>query len=156
MSDTENYSKVEVEPENPQRPPKAKRKLSAEHLEKMRAGRKIWLENKKRDKSDSIIAILEGEEEESDPIAPPKEPPKPRQRTAKRKPKKQSVVNNYYYEDDESSGEDEVVNNYYHTGKQRQRGAPKRVPHTGVEEPQDNYEPEPEPVFTGYDNIVFR
>jgi len=154
MSDTE-YSKVEVEPENPQRPPKAKRKLSAEHLEKMRAGRKIWLENKKRDKSDSIIAILEGEEEESDPIAPPKEPPKPSQRTAKRKTKKPSVVNNYYYEDEESSGEDEVVNNYYHTGKQRQRGAPKRVPHT-VEEPQDNYEPEPEPVFTGYDNIVFR
>ena len=155
MSDSESDDLKVEEPENPQRPPKAKRKISAEHLEKMRAGRRRWLDKKKRDKSDSIIAILEGEEEESDPIAPPKEPPKPRQRAAKRKTKKQSVVNNYYYEDEESSGEDEVVNNYYHTGKQRQRGAPKRVPHT-VEEPHDNYEPEPEPVFTGYDNIVFR
>ena len=154
MSDIESTEPhMEDEPETPQRPPKAKRKISAEHLEKMRRGRQRWLENKKteKDKSDSIIAILEEEEQEEDEEELHKPQPKSKPKARPRRAKKQ--VNNFYYEDEEmSSDEEEVVNNYYHSSKQRRT---KQAPAPATDYNEPSYEPDTEPT-PSYNNIIFR
>ena len=79
-----------IEEETPQRP---KRKLSPEHLAKMKAGRKRYLANKQKAKRSMII---DDESEEEDNLMEEDErvvrkPPKPKPKPIKKK--KTKVVN---------------------------------------------------------------
>ena len=126
--------------ETPERPTTQKKKISAEHLAKMRAGRQRWLDAKNQqkqteiDNSNSIISILEEQDA-------PKTRAAPRRKRAPTK--KKQVVNNYYYED-ESSEEDEpvVVNNHYKKAPRRRKPAKQPKPQPIYEEAEQMEEQE--------------
>ena len=119
----DDIAPMEIEEETPQRP---RKKLTQEHLAKMKAGRLRYLAAKKKAKVqiNETPMIIDNEssdsEEESCPQSPePKKTPKKKQ-----KQKKTRVVNNYYYNQQEESSEsetdEEVENNYFGQGLARQ------------------------------------
>lgn len=119
--DHDEIAPMDIEEEDtPQRP---RKKLTPEHLEKMKAGRRRYLAAKKQAKVriDAEPMIIDGESSESEPEAvnPPKKAPKKRP-----KQRKTRVVNNYYYNQQEESSEsetdEEVENNYWGAGLARQ------------------------------------
>ena len=111
---------MEAEEETPRRP---KKKLTPEHLEKMKADRRRYLAAKKKAKVqiDLEPTIIDDDSSESDPevVKPPKKAPNKRP-----KQRKTRVVNNYYYNQQEESSEsetdEEVENNYWGAGLARQ------------------------------------
>jgi hypothetical protein len=116
----DDIAPMEVEEETPQRP---RKKLTPEHLEKMKAGRLRYLAAKKKAKvkihESPMIIDDESSDSEPDVVNPPRKAPKKKQ-----KQKKTRVVNNYYYNQQEESSEietdEEVENNYYGQGLSRQ------------------------------------
>ena len=116
----DDIAPMEVEEETPQRP---RKKLTQEHLAKMKAGRLRYLAAKKKAKVqiDETPMIIDDDSSDSDPdvVNPPKKAPRKKQ-----KQKKTRVVNNYYYNQQEESSEsetdEEVENNYYEQGLARQ------------------------------------
>ena len=116
----DDIAPMEVEEETPQRP---RKKLTQEHLAKMKAGRLRYLAAKKKAKvqinETPMIIDNESSESESESECIPKKTPKKKQ-----KQKKTRVVNNYYYNQQEESSEsetdEEVENNYYEQGLARQ------------------------------------
>ena len=102
-------------PESIVKAPKKKRTLSAEHLAKMREGRKRYLEAKRQKKLGDNVNPPEEVEEVT---------PLPAKRVRSKAPptrkKRVRTVNNYYYQEDEeeeseedSSTDEEIENNYY-------------------------------------------
>jgi hypothetical protein len=116
----DDIAPMEVEEETPQRP---RKKLTPEHLEKMKARRLRYLAAKKKAKvkihESPMIIDDESSDSEPDVVNPPRKAPKKKQ-----KQKKTRVVNNYYYNQQEESSEsetdEEVENNYYGQGLSRQ------------------------------------
>ena len=116
----DDIAPMEVEEETPQRP---RKKLTPEHLEKMKAGRLRYLAAKKKAKvkihESPMIIDDESSDSEPDVVNPPRKAPRKKQ-----KQKKTRVVNNYYYNQQEESSEsetdEEVENNYYGQGLSRQ------------------------------------
>ena len=106
MSDSEefqNHIEKSIEEETPQRIKKT-RKLSAEHLEKMRKGKQEWCRRKREEKNKmktEKVSVVP--EEPIEKVVP----------TKSRTKKKKTVINNYYIQDEESSSEEEEINNFY-------------------------------------------
>ena len=94
---------------------KKKRTITPEHLQKMREGRKRYLEAKRKQKETPIEAPIIEEEYE---VPRAKARAKPTTAIRKRRVK---TVNNYYYqepeeeeeEEEDSSTDEDVENNYY-------------------------------------------
>ena len=98
--------------------PKKKRTITPEHLQKMREGRKRYLEAKRKQKETPVEAPIIEEEYEVPRVPVTKARAKPTPAIRKRRVK---TVNNYYYqepeeeeeEEEDSSTDEDVENNYY-------------------------------------------